>query len=521
MRVTVARRLTAAALIGIGAITLVGGIALYGGQRQSQTAQTMARVSAGMSRQWNADMMHDGIRADVMSALYATSAAERTSLDVEGVGEKATDMVAHLRAAAAAAPAPLQAEYADALPAVQQYGELATQLVSLAGRDRAAAQRRLPVFLQQFDALEESLGRIDEDMLAAVEDQQRQMLSTARTARWLTLGIGGGTIAVLAGFSWILGRTIVTSVRRVESALLQVAEGDLTVRVPVTTRDELGTMSRAVNVALERIGETITDAGAAAAALATECSGLNQLSTSLGRAASMTAGQTHEASNSVRDVSDHVRAMSEATEQMEAAIGEIAGQTATASTVAAEAARGASATRATVVELNRASEEIGEIVQAITAIAEQTNLLALNATIEAARAGEAGKGFAVVATEVKELAQETGRATQDITDKISTIQSITAAAAESIADITAVIDRINENTGMIAAAVEQQSATTSEINRNVSEVSRGADRINASMHDIAGSTGETSRGADETERVAVALSAVAVQVNAQIRRFTV
>ena len=189
--------------------------------------------------------------------------------------------------------------------------------------------------------------------------------------------------------------------------------------------------------------------------------------------------------------------------------------------MAAEAARGASATRATVIELNRASEEIGEIVQAITSIAEQTNLLALNATIEAARAGEAGKGFAVVATEVKDLAQETARATHDITEKIDTIRSITAAAAESIADITTVIDRINENTGMIAAAIEEQSATTSEISRSVGEVSTGADRISQSMGDIASSTADTARGADETERVAVTLSAVADQVNSQIRRFRV
>ncbi len=521
MRVTVARRLAAVALIGVGSLGTVAGIAEYGSARQGETTEAMAQISAGLSRQWNADMMHDGIRADVMSALYARSGAQRAELEVDSVGEKSAAMVEHLQAAAAAAPPSLASRYADVSPKVQAYGTLATQLVALAGTDHAAAEKQLPAFQNAFNLLEEELGAIDAEMLDAVEARDAAARQTAVKARWITLGVGGAAIVLLVLLNWMISRVIVTSVRRVESALGQVAEGDLTVRVPVTSDDEVGNMSRAMNVALERISATIADVGSVAGTLAAECNGLNQLSANLGKAASRAAGQTHEAGDSVRDVSEHVRVMSQATGQMETAIGEIAGQTAAASTVAAEAARGASATRATVIELNRASEEIGEIVQAITSIAEQTNLLALNATIEAARAGEAGKGFAVVATEVKDLAQETARATHDITEKIDTIRSITAAAAESIADITTVIDRINENTGMIAAAIEEQSATTSEISRSVGEVSTGADRISQSMGDIASSTADTARGADETERVAVTLSAVADQVNSQIRRFRV
>ena len=177
--------------------------------------------------------------------------------------------------------------------------------------------------------------------------------------------------------------------------------------------------------------------------------------------------------------------------------------------VAAQAVTMVETTNESVGKLGASSQEIGNVVKVITSIAEQTNLLALNATIEAARAGEAGKGFAVVAGEVKELAQETAKATEDISQRIDAIQTDTAAAITAIDQIGSVIGEINDTQTTIAGAVEQQSATTSEIGRNVTEAASGSTEIARNITGVAtaaeattGSAGDTQRAADDLARMA-------------------
>ncbi len=164
---------------------------------------------------------------------------------------------------------------------------------------------------------------------------------------------------------------------------------------------------------------------------------------------------------------------------MTATVQSISGNADEAAKIAGKAVKTANAANATVAKLGESSAEIGQVIKVITSIAQQTNLLALNATIEAARAGEAGKGFAVVANEVKELAKQTAKATEDISQKITAIQDDTKGAVESIGSITAVINQINDISGTIATAVEEQSATTNEMSRNVAGRSQGVGRNHA------------------------------------------
>ena len=171
-------------------------------------------------------------------------------------------------------------------------------------------------------------------------------------------------------------------------------------------------------------------------------------------------------------------------------------------------------------KLGESSAEIGQVIKVITSIAQQTNLLALNATIEAARAGEAGKGFAVVANEVKELAKETAKATEDISRKIEAIQGDTKGAVEAIGQITTIINQLNDISNTIASAVEEQTATTNEITRNVGEAAKGSAEITRNIAGVAAAAQNTSMGAADAQRSAQALGAMATQLRTLVSKFT-
>ncbi len=187
--------------------------------------------------------------------------------------------------------------------------------------------------------------------------------------------------------------------------------------------------------------------------------------------------------------------------------------------MATSAVKTADSTNATITKLGQSSTEIGKVIKVITSIAQQTNLLALNATIEAARAGEAGKGFAVVATEVKELAKQTAKATEDISQKIEAIQTDTKEAVEAIGQITGVINRINDIQNTIASAVEEQTATTSEISRNIAETAKGAADIAKNIGHVAQNAQSTTTGASSTLQAADELARMAVELQKLLSKF--
>jgi methyl-accepting chemotaxis protein len=225
-----------------------------------------------------------------------------------------------------------------------------------------------------------------------------------------------------------------------------------------------------------------------------------------------TAAQASVVSAAAEQVSRNVGTVASATEEMGASIKEIAKNANEAARVATSAVKVAEKTNTTVSKLGESSAEIGNVIKVITTIAQQTNLLALNATIEAARAGEAGKGFAVVANEVKELAKQTAKATEDIGRKIDAIQSDTKGAVEAIAQIGTIIGQINDIQSTIASAVEEQTATTAEISRSVSEAALGSREIAQNVMGVAQAARSTTEGAANTKSSADELSRMAVEL---------
>jgi methyl-accepting chemotaxis protein len=271
--------------------------------------------------------------------------------------------------------------------------------------------------------------------------------------------------------------------------------------------------------AVYRIGVAIAAINDSAQQLASSSQELTSVSQVMAANAEETATQANVASAAAQQVSKNVATVSAGTEEMGVSIKEIAKSTNEAAKIATSAVKVAGTTNAIVSKLGDSSAEIGNVVKVITSIAEQTNLLALNATIEAARAGEAGKGFAVVANEVKELAKQTAKATEEIRHKIEAIQTDTKGAVEAIAQIGKVINQINDIQNTIASAVEEQSVTTGEISRNVSEAAAGSNEIARNISGVAEAARSTTEGAGNTKSAADQLATIALDLQGLVSRF--
>ncbi len=246
-----------------------------------------------------------------------------------------------------------------------------------------------------------------------------------------------------------------------------------------------------------------------ASTLGSSAEELTAVSTQMAANAEETSAQANVVSAASEQVSKNVQTVSTGVEEMNSAIREIAKNATESARVAQQAVSTAEAANATVSKLGESSMEIGNVIKVITSIAEQTNLLALNATIEAARAGEAGKGFAVVANEVKELAKETARATEDIGRKVEAIQADTHGAVESIQQISQVIAQINDISNTIASAVEEQTATATEMSRNVGEAAKGTAEIAQNITAVAQAAQNTTQGASNSQQAASELARMA------------
>jgi methyl-accepting chemotaxis protein len=327
-------------------------------------------------------------------------------------------------------------------------------------------------------------------------------------------------VALLAvGISFGFSRSITKPVGHVVHVLEQVARGDLTRRVKIDSKDEIGQMGQALNDTLDGLTASMATIGGSSAELASSSRALTAISQQMSANAEETSTQSDVVSAAAEQVTKNFQTVATATEEMTSSIKEIAKNANESAKVATSAVKTAETTNLTVAKLGESSAEIGQVIKVITSIAQQTNLLALNAAIEAARAGEAGKGFAVVANEVKELAKETAKATEDISRKIEAIQGDTKGAVEAIAQITGVINEINDISSTIASAVEEQTATTNEIARNVQEGANGGSQVAENVASVAQAAKSTTQCASDTQRAAGELARMAAELQKVVGQF--
>ncbi|MGA8067555.1 MAG: methyl-accepting chemotaxis protein [Terriglobales bacterium] len=300
-----------------------------------------------------------------------------------------------------------------------------------------------------------------------------------------------------------------------------MAANDYTTRVLGSYRGVFAEVGKATNKTADTIRGSMEMLGQNVQALSSAAEELTATSQQMSANAEETSAQTRVVSTATLQVNQNLQTVATGAEEMGASIKEIAKNATEAAKVATSAVKVAETANATVSKLGESSTEIGQVIKVITSIAQQTNLLALNATIEAARAGEAGKGFAVVANEVKELAKETAKATEDISRKIEAIQTDTKAAVGAIGTISEVINQINGISNTIATAVEEQNATTNEMARNVSEAARGSGEITSNIGGVAEAAQGTTMGAADTQKAAAELAKMSTQLRGLVEQFKI
>ena len=419
---------------------------------------------------------------------------------------------------AMALPPTAQEAFATFKQATQAYQDSLVQLSAAAPADRGAIIEQLR---SSETAVGPAIAEATDVMSAAAEETVREADDAYNSARNVTLlAMGVGVLASIV-LALLIVRAVMRPVDRIRDVLAQVAGGDLRARAGRTGGGELGQVAESLDGTLDALSGVLTLVSDSAGRLSTASLQLDAGAAGMAASARAATGQADVVVASAGEVAFSVDTVATGSQQMEAAIREISQNASAASRVAGEAVHVAETTTRTVGKLGDSSQEIATVVKLINGIAEQTNLLALNATIEAARAGEAGKGFAVVASEVKELAQETARATEDIGRRVEAIQADTAGAVEAIGQISSVIGEINDYQATIAAAVEEQTATTNEMNRNVSEASASSQSIASAITGLAAGTQQTNQQVAGVEQSAAELASMSEELQSAVRRFTV
>ena len=442
--------------------------------------------------------------------------------------------------------ATLEPVYASFKTAIQSYGEALTSLTE--GGASADAQPDSASLRQLQAAMVKESDILWKATIAEMDRLLVQRIAGFETKLWQNLGASFLVVLLAVALAFAVVRSVSRPLAALNESMGTLAGGSRDIEVPfVSRRDEVGDMARSLQVFKDglinadrlaaeqrreeekravragRIEELCSafdvTSSEAVKSLAAAASQLQTSSAAMSATAEETTQQSAAVAAASEQASVNVQTVASAAEELSSSISEIARQVGQASTIASGAVREAEQTNAKIQGLAEAANKIGEVVALITDIAEQTNLLALNATIEAARAGDAGKGFAVVASEVKNLANQTAKATDEIGTQIAGIQTATQEAVAAILSITKTISEIDEVASGIASAVEEQGAATQEIARNVEQAAAGTEEVSSNISGVSRSATDTGAAASQIRSAAGELSVQSENLSTAVDTF--
>ncbi|KQW45967.1 chemotaxis protein [Nocardioides sp. Root1257] len=518
IRWTVGRRITVITCIGLGSAVLVALVAWVGAGAVSHDAERTRTHDDARSLVQQLDTRSSELKVDGFKAVTLDDPTSAQA-DVADDTQQVADLIATLR------KLPLDpddlASIDDLEGAFQGYTTAIAQFVDAAVADQDAQRSRAEQIQQANEKMDTVLGDLVDSLSGDATAASDGLLDTAHGMRGEVLLVALLGLAIAGGLAWAITRSLVRPLKGSVDALQRFAAGDLTYRLEERSSGEAGDLEVAFNQTIDSVSAIVATVAGSAEAVAAASEQLSASSHQIAAGAEETSAQATVVSSAADEVSRNVQTVAAGAEQMGASIREIAGSANEAARVATEAVGIVEHTNESVSRLGTSSQEIGDVVKVITSIAEQTNLLALNATIEAARAGEAGKGFAVVATEVKELAQETARATEDIARRVEAIQGDTGGAVDAMSQIATIIGSINDYQLTIASAVEEQTATTNEMSRNVAEASTGSDEIATNISTVASAADSTTNAVGQTLSAIAELARMAQDLRTEVGRFTI
>ncbi len=514
-----------APLILVVSVVVLGLVFHFAMNRQGAAMENMVMVSFANSR---AAAELDGISASIQSNVYRLLGWQAAREDKDKIKDLEKQVRGDMKLLSDKSGPLLAALGSDASAAkqVKDYGLAVGDVLDMFLSDHVTALSMMGSAEIEYDALHKLLSGLSEHAATKAAEDYRDTSALATSAKMQYFMVLLGALALGAVVTFAMTRLIAGPVAGLTEVMGRLANGSTDVEIPsLDGQDEIGAMARAVAVfrdGMEKAGrleseqrqqresqaklmarrdELIAAFNSAIEQILGTVVGsidhVHQISNSLQSTAEQTSHQGAAVASAAEMSAANVATVATAAEQLGCSVQEISRQVTETTSITSEAVQGIHAANTTMDGLAEAAKRIGEVVELINAIAGQTNLLALNATIEAARAGDAGKGFAVVAGEVKTLANQTAKATDEIAQQIAGIQAISQEAVETIRTVGRTIDRVNQVVSSIAAAVEQQSAATAEIVRSVQQASDGNAEITRNIGDVskaAAETGEMASG---------------------------